>query len=150
MYNSLNEKFCAERSNNKKTVSELRSALDSALNSIDDMDKSKDASKSRIYEIINKRLNGKKGLSEVEWHNIDCLFDEVYPHFKEQIYGNHYVDEREYRMCMLIKLGLRNIDISLLMYRTKGSISSARSMLYKKFFNRKGSAQEFNDFIKSL
>ena len=150
LYNSLNEKFCAERSNNEKTVSELRSALDSALNSIDDMDKSKDASKSRIYEIINKRLNGKKGLSEVEWHNIDCLFDEVYPHFKEQIYGNHYVDEREYRMCMLIKLGLRNIDISLLMYRTKGSISSARSMLYKKFFNRKGSAQEFNDFIKSL
>lgn len=150
LYNSLNEKFCTERSNNEKTVSELRSALDSALNSIDDMDKSKDASKSRIYEIINKRLNGKKGLSEVEWHNIDCLFDEVYPHFKEQIYGNHYVDEREYRMCMLIKLGLRNIDISLLMYRTKGSISSARSMLYKKFFNRKGSAQEFNDFIKSL
>ena len=150
LYNSLNEKFCAERSNNEKTVSELRSALDSALNSIDDMDKSKDASKSRIYEIISKRLKSKKGLSEVEWHNIDYLFDEVYPHFKEQIYGNHYVDEREYRMCMLIRLGLRNIDISLLMYRTKGSISSARSKLYKKFFNRKGSAQEFDDFIKSL
>ena len=150
LYNSLVDKFQKEKANNNKTIMELRETINKTLALTNDTVEDTNMLKYSIYEIINRKLKNKKGLSDTEWKRIETTMNNLYPQFRNTIYNIYNVDEREYRICILVKLGLRNVDISNLMYRTKGATSLTRASLYEKFFKKKGSAREFNDFISSL
>ena len=104
----------------------------------------------QVYDIIRNKIANKKTIHESDWCKIEMIIDSVYPNFRNKLYCAYKIDKREYRMCILIKLGLRNSDIAIIMCRTKGAISLSRASMYEKVFKRKGTAKDFDDFIRHL
>ena len=47
-------------------------------------------------------------------------------------------------------MGLHNMDIATIMCRQPSAISMTRSKLYMKLIGKKGTAKEFDEYIKSL
>jgi hypothetical protein len=70
---------------------------------------------------------------------------------------NHDIDlaerqriELEYQTCLLIKLRIAPTDIATILSRDTSTISTVRSRLYKKVFDKKGGAREWDEFIMSI
>ena len=130
----------------KKTINELSKALqDAVLNS----DQRK-TMKLDVYEKIRKRLMERKYIPSKAWKDIEISFDYIYPHFKENIYDRCGLDDYEYRICILSKLGFLNSEIAILLSRTQGAITQMRTNLYKKLSGFTGSAKQFDAYIRSL
>lgn len=103
-----------------------------------------------VYTLIKKRLDNKKNLCAADWDKIKAAIDIAYPHFKAKLYGMYTLKEDEYQICMLIKIGFMNSDISTLMNKSDSAITQKRSKMYSAIFSQKGSPKDFNIFVKSL
>lgn len=57
---------------------------------------------------------------------------------------------QKYKISMLIKLGFAPSSIATLICKTKETVSSARRRLYSKVFNREGSPDDWDKFIRTL
>lgn len=106
--------------------------------------------KMRIYSFLKERINSQKRLSEKDWTYIASLMDEIYPSLKTTLVGLYGFDVREYRISMLVKLELLNLEIATVMLRTPSAITQKRAAMYRKVFGKEGSARDFDDFVKSL
>ena len=111
---------------------------------------SENSSKLYIYNLIHGRINNNKSLSLNDWKLIDKSMDTVYPTFKERLYSYCKVVDREYRICILLKLEFSLSDIATIMGRSNATITLIRSSLYQKFFHKKGKAKDFDTFVRSL
>ena len=100
----------------------------------------------KLYDIANSNKNA----DEKIWTELNDFIISQYPQFKINIYSLYHISEIEYRVCMLIKCQIPPTDISRLINRSKESVSSIRRRLYYKFLNKKGSPQDFDQFILSL
>lgn len=78
------------------------------------------------------------------------LVDSVYPTFRQKLIGSYGLDNDENKICILVKLGLLNIEIATIMCKSPGAITQKRALMYKKIFKEDGSSKKFNIFIKSL
>ena len=67
-----------------------------------------------------------------------------------KLYKIHKLNEREVRICLLIKIGILPKDMAKLTNYSRESISSVRRRLYEKFFGEKGTPQQWDEFIDSL
>ena len=106
--------------------------------------------KMRIYEILRGNIKNNKKVSEKSWGEIFMLVDSVYPTFRQKLIGSYGLDNDENKICILVKLGLLNIEIATIMCKSPGAITQKRALMYKKIFNEDGSSKRFNIFIKSL
>lgn len=106
--------------------------------------------KMRIYEILRGNIKNNKKVSEKSWGEIFMLVDSVYPTFRQKLIGSYGLDNEENKICILVKLGLLNIEIATIMCKSPGAITQKRALMYKKIFNEDGSSKRFNIFIKSL
>lgn len=89
--------------------------------------------------------------SHKDYKNLEELLNEVYCDFTPRIkrlYSEIQTDE--IYICCLIKIGLKSKEICNLMNIRPNVLSMKRLRLYKKMFNRKGSATEFDRFVKDL
>ena len=100
----------------------------------------------KLYDIANSNKNA----DEKIWTELNDFIISQYPQFKINIYSLYHISEIEYRVCMLIKCQIPPTDISRLINRSKESVSSIRRRLYYKLLNKKGSPQDFDQFILSL
>ena len=73
------------------------------------------------------------------------------PGFKEKL-QTLYPDfsEFEYHLCLLIRLGMRPVDMAELTAHTKESVASARRRMYEKVFRKKGSPGDWDAIVLSL
>lgn len=147
---SLTENYKKSDKRQKDKISELEAALDQASSHNVDLEGVENSQKLQVYDIIRNKIANKKTIHESDWCKIEMIIDSVYPNFRNKLYCAYKIDKREYRMCILIKLGLRNSDIAIIMCRTKGAISLSRASMYEKVFKRKGTAKDFDDFIRHL
>ena len=147
---SLTENYKKSDKLQKDKISELEAALDQASSHNVDLEGVENSQKLQVYDIIRNKIANKKTIHESDWCKIEMIIDSVYPNFRNKLYCAYKIDKREYRMCILIKLGLRNSDIAIIMCRTKGAISLSRASMYEKVFKRKGTAKDFDDFIRHL
>ena len=106
--------------------------------------------KMRIYEILRGNIKNNKKVSEKSWGEIFMLVDSVYPTFRQKLIGSYGLDNDENKICILVKLGLLNIEIATIMCKSPGAITQKRALMYKKIFKEDGSSKKFNIFIKSL
>lgn len=106
--------------------------------------------KFHAYEIISDRMRCNKALSPGDWVVIENSFNIAFPQFKEKVYDLYSLKTNEFRVCMLVKLGFKNVDLSTILCRTAGTVSSTRRSLYRKLTDQKGNAKDFDDFIMSL
>ena len=100
----------------------------------------------KIHDIANSDKNAKEEI----WDELNNFILTQYPQFKINIYSLHHISELEYQVCMLIKCQVPPTEISRLINRSKESVSSIRRRLYYKLLNKKGSPQDFDQFILSL
>lgn len=154
-YERLNEHLAEKCNTIKKEkdlrISELQSALEDALNHTEYIiDEGINSRKLYVYDIISNRINKKQNVSVNDWKEVEIAIDEIYPKFKERLYSYSVVSPREYRICILIKLGFSLSDIATIICRSRSSITQIRSALYKKVLKEDGKGKDFDDFIKSL
>lgn len=103
-----------------------------------------------IYNLIQNRLNQKKSVTLSDWKSIEEAINFIYPQFKEKIYSYYNIGNRDYKICILLKLDFSLSDIATIICRSNATITLCRTTLYKKFFKKPGKAKDFDDFIKSI
>lgn len=102
------------------------------------------------YAALQKRINEGQRLKEQDWEDVERHLKTIYPGFISQLRGLHPMSDLEYQTCLLIKLHIAPKDIANVLARDVSTISTVRSRLYKKVFNRKGGAKEWDDLILSI
>lgn len=106
-----------------------------------------------IYLTIIRRLNehdSKKRLTEDEWKQLSEKVNETYPNFKAKVYELCKMSIADYRLCLLIKIGISPSAMAQILSKTSSGITSARSKLYKRAFGRNGGAADWDAVILSL
>ena len=89
-------------------------------------------------------------LSPKDWEALRMQVDRCYDNFTQRLNGPYQLDERELRICLLIKTRFSCKEIGRLINMSQSGVSSVRSRLYSKVFNKKGNAKDWDDFILSL
>jgi hypothetical protein len=102
------------------------------------------------YQSLQRRIATGDILKDDDWNNIESQIRKVYPGFCSQLRNLHAMSELEYQVCLLIKLRVAPSDIAVVLARDASTISTVRSRLYKKVFNQKGGAREWDEFILSI
>ena len=105
---------------------------------------------SEIYHRLQQCLNSGRSLSHQDWTQLAELVNSIYTGFTEKLYNLYRMSEQDYHVSLLIKVRIQPKDIALLTAHSKESVASTRSRLYTKFFGRKGSSKDWDDFVLSL
>ena len=102
------------------------------------------------YYTLQHRITSGQRLKDEEWQEIEAQLKKVYPGFSSQLRNLHIMSELEYQTCLLIKLRIAPTDIATILSRDTSTISTVRSRLYRKVFDKKGGAREWDKFIMSI
>lgn len=89
-------------------------------------------------------------LSETDWQELQRTIDETFNHFTARLYALSPLNERELRICLLVKAEIQPTGIAQLTGRVKSTITSARKNLFEKLCGKKGSAEDFDRFIRAF
>ena len=102
------------------------------------------------YQNLRRRITRGERLTDADWSDMEERMKAVYPGFSNHLYSLYDMSEQEYRVCLLLKLRVPPSEIATVMIKDVSTISSMRSRLYRKVFNRKGGAKDWDEFIASL
>lgn len=150
LYENASKAYRCEKAQMKGRISELESKLDILSSRVNAPDYDVEAKRIAIYDMINEKVSGKKPLTPKDWTSIEQIIDNMYPHYKSRLYSFCNLSARDYHVCMLIKLGFANSDIATIMSRSASAISLLRLNMYERFFGKRGSAKDFDKFIKNM
>lgn len=89
-------------------------------------------------------------LAEEDWKEIQDLINQSYENFDSNLRGFLDVTFQEYRICLLLKIGLSPTNIAHFVNLTKEAITASRRRMYTKAFNKKGKPADWDKIIKSL
>lgn len=101
-------------------------------------------------EMIRRNVRNEKPLKDKEWQEIEAKVAEKMPGFRERLNEVYQFSEQEYRICILIKMGVSPSEISTLMATSRSNVSQTRQRMQKKVFNGRGSAKDWDRYIMSL
>ena len=99
---------------------------------------------------LRQAIAGKYTPTEDDWSSIYDLFNELIPSFEQQIRSMYAINDSEWRICQLVKLGFQPGDIAILTNKSKAAISVIRARLYFKLFNKEGSSKDLDDFLLKI
>lgn len=116
-----------------------------AMNSVEDQFR-----ESAFYVRIRQKITNGERLSEEDWAAIEEKFQSVYPRFTSTLLTLHNMSQVELQVCQLLKLNATPSEIANVLCKDKSSISTIRSRLYNKVFDKKGSGRDWDEFIRSL
>lgn len=105
---------------------------------------------SEAYQMLKEKLKEEKVLKPSDMKVIDETVNTIVKGFKETLFSTYPLSQHEYYICLLLKYGFLNSEISLLLGRSSNGISMARKRLFLKLFGKDGSAAELDDYIRSL
>lgn len=104
---------------------------------------------SQIRNILNDPFKSIR-MSEVQWELLSREVNNAYPGFDIQLRDLCRMSLLEYRVCLLIKIGISPTDIARLIIKSPSSAGSIRSRLYEKAFGKKGTAKEWDKIIAAI
>lgn len=108
--------------------------------------------RTKIFTLLNDNTTvdfGKK-LTAEDWQLLDEEVNSHYPEFKERISELCKISDSEYKVCLLLKVGVSPKDIATLTIKTKSAISVMRKRLYTKAFGNNATPEMWDEFIRSL
>ena len=90
--------------------------------------------------------------SESLWLSLEEEVLEVSPEFKKRLYllAGDRLKEDAYHMALLIKCGITPTDLTVLMGRSKGAVSSRRGYICEMLFGQKLGAKVMDDIVRLL
>ena len=108
--------------------------------------------RTKIFTLLNDNttVNFGKKLTAEDWQLLDEEINSHYPEFKERISELCKISDSEYKVCLLLKIGVSPKDIATLTIKTKSAISVMRKRLYTKAFGNDATPEMWNEFIRSL
>lgn len=108
--------------------------------------------RTKIFTLLNDNTTSEFGkkLSTEDWQSLDKEVNSHYPEFKERISELCKISDSEYKVCLLLKIEIKPIDISILTSKTKSAISVMRKRLYLKAFGKEETPEKWDEFIRSL
>lgn len=106
----------------------------------------------KLFAMLNDNTTSDfdKKLTAEDWQSLDEEVNAHYPEFKERLYGLCRISDTEYRVCLLLKVGVAPKDISTLTMKTKSAISVMRKRLYAKAFGKGETPEKWDELIRSL
>ena len=106
---------------------------------------------SLIYQrILINAGKPKFHLRDEEWDTLAERIDKVHDNFTTRLMALTPLNITERQICYLVKLNLKPSQIAAMLNITDTAISMNRNRLYKKIFHEKGSAKDFDEFIKKF
>lgn len=91
-----------------------------------------------------------KPLSSEQWKEIEEYADKHYDNFTNRVRYYYDLNDFEYKLSLLIKLGIKPATIADLTAHSKQSVTTTRSRLYEKVFQKHGTGKDWDNFIKAL
>lgn len=106
----------------------------------------------KIFTILNDDSikDADKKLPREYWRQLDEEVNSHYDKFRERILDLCHVSTLEYHVCLLLKIKVKPKGISVLVCKTKSSVSAIRKRLYFKAFGKDEQPEKWDDFIASL
>lgn len=108
----------------------------------------KNLQKLTIYQLFHSPDT--RSIGPEEWKQLEEAVNSTYPGFTEKLSGLHQFSEHEMHVCLLIKIGVKPVDIGKLTNHSKESVSSTRRRLCEKILKEEASPQRWDGFILSL
>lgn len=106
-----------------------------------------------IYKQIQRAINSPKSkmrLTDEEWDELSKVVNTAYPDFDRKLSDLCKMSLQDYRVCLLLKVGIPLSVIADFASLTKSGVTSLRAKLYKRAFHTVGSAAQWDEAIRSL
>ena len=104
---------------------------------------------SSIYKKLQYlEMHPKEKIGSEDWHELEKMVEHLIPSFipilKERL------SEKEYHICLLVKLNFSTSFIANLVGITSSGVSASRKTMLAKLCNRIGTPKEFDDYVRKL
>ena len=107
---------------------------------------------STIYAAIQSHL-GKAGdvpLSDDEWQQLHQTVNAIYPNFREKLTSLTPMNNFEYQVCLLLKIGVKPSEIASLTAHSRESVTASRRRLYEKAMKKSGKPSDWDALVTIL
>lgn len=105
---------------------------------------------SEFYADFCSRIDRAVAFDEEYWLELEHQTNMAFPRFIPNLRSIVRLSQVEFRTCLLIKLKVAPSVMASIVHREATTISSIRSRLYKKVFDKKGTPQQWDEFILSI
>lgn len=102
-----------------------------------------------IVYLINNPVSNRRLRTE-DWEELRKAINEVSPDFDQKLSELCKMSEKDYRLCLLLKVGISLSDIKEFINLTSSGVCSARNKLYNRAFGEKKHPEEWDKIIRSL
>jgi hypothetical protein len=90
-----------------------------------------------------------ESVSPEQWEEIIAYLNENADGFTEKLSAFYpAIKPQELQTCQLLKLEFTNQQIAIILCKTQQAITNLRKRLYQKMFDKEGSADELNQFLR--
>lgn len=131
--------------NLKNTIKDIREKFSGSLLTDTDIILQNSAIFRKIQFII---LHPKEKLSNEDWIELSDLIEQLIPSFPQMLKNS--LTEKEYHICLLIRLHISPSSISNLVGLSNSGVSLSRKRMLEKVCGKDGTAKDFDKFILSL
>ena len=133
----------------EKTINKLKAEINDiqekySLSSMSDVELA--LMDSSIYKKIKFiEVHPKKNMSEEDWKELADTVEELIPNFIPML--KNRVCDRDYRICLLIRLGIPASLMARLLNLSDAAISKSRKTMLKKLCGKVGKPKEFDEYV---
>lgn len=99
---------------------------------------------------LNRYIEEQKILADEDWKTLDFEVNQLYHKFKEILNCGVKLSDFEYKVCLLVKIGVETKNIALFTAHSKQAVSMAKQRLFCKLTKEKGRAEDFDMLIANL
>ena len=146
-----------EKESNEKSINNLMHDIEQQRNHISNLERVllkkdhrkkdrnlKDSDIAKRFQLIRTpRLGMDCTLREEDWIQLSHTVEEIYPTFYDVMNGRQQLSEKEYRVCLLVKINFGSSDIDVVMNQKPSFASTTKKRLHKKVFGYEGTAADF-------
>ncbi len=107
---------------------------------------------SPIYAAIQSHLRSTDDvmLNDDEWQQLHQTVNAVYPNFREKLTSLTPMNNFEYQVCLLLKIGVKPSEIASLTAHSRESVTSSRRRLYEKAMKKSGKPSDWDALVTIL
>lgn len=101
------------------------------------------------FDSVGQSGNGTVG--EDVWKQLESFANQHAGQFVERLMDYYpQMKPNDLRLCLLVKMGFTNLQISNIFHRTQQATTNARKRLFTRMFNKEGQSDDLNRFILSF
>ena len=98
---------------------------------------------------LYRRMIVAEAMNDELWTEVGEFLDEHADHFTNRLAAYYpKIKPQELQACQLLKLEFTNQQVAQLLCRTQQAITNLRKRLFQKMFEREGSADEMDVFLR--